>query len=366
MIDVTTALRSSHVQNSVGVAPKLPLTQEVATPCEELPRVVSLFCGAGGLDWGFHQEGFQIPLAIDISDAAVRTHKKNFNNTHSVAADLIQLKPLGVYKLVRGQVPEGSRIGVIGGPPCQGFSRANTTSQADDPRNELPQLYLNIVKRLQKAYTVEFVVFENVLGIRDKKHAPTYKRLVDGLIGLGFDVTEKELCALDYGVPQSRRRIVLSALRKSQGYSEVRPEKRTGLKTVREAIGKLATPKYFDRKLTPADIPVHANHWTMQPKSPRFSNPDGNYADGRSFKRLAWDKASPTVAFGHREIHIHPSGTRRLSIYEAMLLQGFPESFVLEGNLSEQVEQVSNAVPPPLGRSIAAAVKVAMAAAKTK
>ena len=61
-----------------------------------------------------------------------------------------------------------------------------------------------------------------------------------------------------------------------------------------------------------------------------------------------------------REIHIHPDGRRRLSIYEAMLLQGFPENFVLKGNLSEQVEQVSNAVPPPLARCIAAAVKRAM------
>jgi DNA (cytosine-5)-methyltransferase 1 len=82
--------------------------------------------------------------------------------------------------------------------------------------------------------------------------------------------------------------------------------------------------------------------------------------DGRSFKRLSWSDASPTIAFGNREIHIHPTGTRRLSIYEAMLLQGFPASFVLEGNLSEQVEQVSNAVPPPLAKSVAAAIDLAM------
>ncbi len=325
-----------------------------------LPRIVSLFCGAGGLDWGFHAENFQIPIAIDVSEAAVRTHKRNFSSTHSVAADLIKLQPRGVHELVAKKIPAKIRIGVIGGPPCQGFSRANPTSQADDPRNQLPKLYLEIVKKLQKTYTVEFVVFENVLGIRDKKHAATYKALMEGLDALGFDVTEKELCALDFGVPQNRRRIVLSAMRKNQGYSEVRPSPKSGLKTVREAIGTLAAPKFFDRRLTPADIPVHANHWTMRPKSPRFSNPDGDFAHGRSFKRLAWDQASPTVAFGHREIHVHPSGTRRLSIYEAMLLQGFPKEFVLEGNLSEQVEQVSNAVPPPLGQSIAAAVKAAL------
>lgn len=359
MCSAATIAGSTSVQAVVKSSGQ-KLLQQVETVAEGLPNVISLFCGAGGLDWGFHKEGFSIPLAIDISDAAVRTHKKNFSGTHSVAADLVKLQPQGVYDLVNNKVQPKGRIGLIGGPPCQGFSRANTTSQADDPRNQLPTLYLAIVKRLQKAYTVEFVVFENVLGIRDKKHAATYKALIEGLDALGFDVTEKELCALDYGVPQNRRRIVLSAMRKNQGYGEVRPEKKSGLKTVREAIENLAEPKFFDRKLTPADVPVHANHWTMRPKSPRFNNPDGQYADGRSFKRLNWDEASPTIAYGHREIHVHPDGRRRLSIYEAMLLQGFSSDFVLEGNLSEQVEQVSNAVPPPLGQSIAAAVKRAM------
>lgn len=327
---------------------------------EDLPKVISLFSGAGGLDWGFHQEGFLIPLAIDISEAAIRTHKRNFEDTHSVAADLIKLQPSGVFKLVSEQVPHGSRIGVIGGPPCQGFSRANTMSHPDDPRNELPQLYLDVVRKLKSKYTVEFVVFENVLGIRDKKHTAKYSELLSGLDSLGFKVTEKELCSLDFGVPQNRRRIVLSAMRKKQGYGEVKPEKKEGLRTVREAIADLPAPAYFDRKLAPEDIPVHVNHWTMRPKSPRFLNPDDSYPDGRSFKRLKWDQPSPTVAFGHREIHIHPSGIRRLSIYEAMLLQGFPKDFILEGNLSEQVEQVSNAVPPPLGKSIACAVKNAL------
>jgi DNA (cytosine-5)-methyltransferase 1 len=340
-------------------APELESTppMQSVTVDTEHPEVISLFCGAGGLDWGFHQEGFQIPLAIDISAAAVRTHKANFPQTHSIAGDLIELQPEGVHGLVSEKVSNGTRIGLIGGPPCQGFSRANTTSQADDPRNQLPSLYLDIVRRLQIDYTVEFVVLENVLGIRDKKHADTYKALVDGLIDLGFDVTEKELCALNFGVPQNRRRVILSAMRKGQGYIPVKPLEKAGLKTVREAISHLAEPVFFKRGLTPADIPVHPNHWTMQPKSARFLNPESNYSEGRSFKRLAWDKASPTVAFGNREIHVHPDGKRRLSIFEAMILQGFPTSFVLKGNLSEQVEQVSNAVPPPLAQSVAAAVK---------
>lgn len=104
----------------------------------------------------------------------------------------------------------------------------------------------------------------------------------------------------------------------------------------------------------------------MRPVSKRFHQPGGADRAGRSFRRLEWDKPSPTVAYGHREIHVHPEGRRRLSIYEAMLLQGFPEEFVLEGTLSSQVEQVSNAVPPPLAQSLATAIKSAMRQADHK
>jgi DNA (cytosine-5)-methyltransferase 1 len=325
-----------------------------------LPKIVSLFSGAGGLDLGFKKAGYKIAVAMDVADAAIRTHRKNFPRTKATVADLIKLQPRGVVEHVQLTLPDGERIGVIGGPPCQGFSRANAGARPDDPRNKLPKLYLDIVLALQQVYIVEFIVFENVLGIRDKKHAKTYKELMDGIAELGFDVTEKELCAIDFGVPQNRRRIVLSGMRKGQGYSGVKPRKRKGLETVREAIGGLKSPAYFKHKLQPKDIPVHPNHWTMQPRSARFDNPESGTREGRSFRRLAWDAESPTIAFGHREIHIHPCGRRRLSIYEAMLLQGFPEKFVLEGNLTEQVQQISNAVPPPLARSVASAVTCAL------
>lgn len=325
-----------------------------------LPKIVSLFSGAGGLDLGFKEAGFSITVAIDSANAAVRTHKKNFPRSKAVVGDLIKLKPTGVLDHVKNMLAPGQRIAVIGGPPCQGFSRANTASLSSDPRNSLPKLYLEIVAELQRLYTVEFIVFENVLGIRDKKHVKTYKALMQGIADLGFAVTEKELCSADFGVPQNRRRIVLSGMRTGQGYTPVKPRKRNGIKTVHQAIGGLQAPVFFKYGLVPEDIPVHPNHWTMQPKSPRFLNPQAEAGDGRSFKRLNWNEASPTIAFGHREIHIHPDGRRRLSIYEALLLQGFPKKFVLEGNLSEQVEQVSNAVPPPLARSVALAVKRAL------
>jgi DNA (cytosine-5)-methyltransferase 1 len=324
---------------------------------EALPVVISLFSGAGGLDLGFKQAGFHIAVAIDSSPAAIRTHKRNFRRTESIVADLAAIKADGVVNSVKAHVSPGSRIGVIGGPPCQGFSRANTQSRSDDPRNSFPALYMEIVKRLQQVFEVEFVVFENVLGIRDKKHVATYDTLITHLEQAGFDVTEEELCALDFGVPQNRRRVLVCGMRRGRSYSAVTPRKRSGKATVGEAIGLLAPPAFFKPGLDPSEFPEHPNHWTMRPKSYRFLKPAAATPDGRSFKRLKWNEPSPTIAFGHREIHVHPSGTRRLSIFEALRLQGFPDEFVLDGNLSEQVEQVSNAVPPPLARSVARAVQ---------
>lgn len=326
-----------------------------------LPKIVSLFSGAGGLDLGFKNSGFPLTFAVDSSSAAIKTHKRNFSDAMSVAADLGALGPRGVLGHLEDLLEPGESIGVIGGPPCQGFSRANTASDASDPRNKLPLLYLQVVEVLQRKYNVEFVLFENVLGIRDAKHSETFCGILSTFRDLGLTPDVNEYSALDYGVPQARNRVIISGFRNEAVARQFKPEKvaANGL-TVRSAIGGLPEPAFFARGLEKSSIPHHENHWTMRPVSKRFSRPGGADRAGRSFRRLAWDKPSPTVAYGHREIHVHPEGRRRISIFEAMLLQGFPDDFVLEGTLSSQVEQVSNAVPPPLAQSLATAIKLAM------
>ena len=354
--DFSTSHHGSDIDGETGIA--LPKKGELSRAT--LPKIVSLFAGAGGMDLGFKAAGYTISVAIDISSAAIASHRHNFATSKAVVGDLIALQPAGVLGIVKDKIPTGSKIAVIGGPPCQGFSRANTKSKACDPRNQLPSLYVEIVKELQKHYEVDFIVMENVLGIRDRKHIGTYNNLISAVKQLGFDVTERELCAVDFGVPQQRRRVIVCGLKEGRGYSSIVFRKRKGLLTVREAISHLPEPMFFKHKLKPSEIPEHPNHWTMTPRSKKFLTPDLFLNDGRSFKKLHWDKASPTVAYGNREIHVHPTGSRRLSIFEAMLLQGFPKGFVLKGNLSEQVEQVSNAVPPPLARSVALAVTRAL------
>lgn len=328
----------------------------------ELPKVVSLFSGAGGLDLGYYDAGFPLTFAVDSSLSAIKTHQRNFPATTSVAADLVALRPKGVLQHLESLLHPGDAIGVIGGPPCQGFSRANTRSAANDPRNKLPLLYLEIVEALQKKYDVKFALFENVQGIRDAKHSVAFRGILTKFGKIGLHARVDEYSALDFGVAQTRNRVIISAFSSSEAGASFVPTKvkRRKALTVRSTIGGLPQPAYFSRSLTRDAIPHHPNHWTMRPVSARFSDPDGAAPGGRSFRRLAWDKPSPTIAFGHREIHVHPDGRRRLSIYEAMLLQGFPPEFVLEGTLSAQVEQISNAVPPPLARALADATERAV------
>src|SRR5699024_200097 len=326
-----------------------------------LPKIVSLFSGAGGLDLGFQQAGFRLSFAVDLSPSAIRTHRRNFKNAISIAADLTKLGSHGIMAQLETILRPGESIGVIGGPPCQGFSRANTHSATSDPRNKLPILYLEIVEALQERYSVEFVLFENVLGIRDKKHSDVFSGILARFTEMRLLPHINEYSALDYGVAQTRTRVIISGFRNREVARTFRPEKLQGVNlTVRSVIGDLPEPAFFARGLEKSTIPHHENHWTMRPLSRRFSQPGGANRAGRSFRRLEWDKPSPTVAYGHREIHVHPEGRRRLSIYEAMLLQGFPTDFVLEGSFSSQVEQVSNAVPPPLARSLATAIETAL------
>jgi len=322
-----------------------------------LHPVISLFCGAGGLDYGFRQAGFQTILACDNAPAAIRTYNFNARRRIATLLDLATAKGRDLIELIENSAPSISPIGVIGGPPCQGFSQGNVYADPNDPRNKLPFKYAEILAELNERYSLKFFIFENVKGLANKKHAHRLARLKSCFKSAGFNVYEKQLNAKSFGVAQSRPRLFLVGLN-SKLYSHVDfpfPEGASPRLTVKDAIGGLPDPVFFARTLKLSDRSFHPNHWTMMPKSAKFGVNFKN--SGRSFRVLSWEEPSPTVAYGNREIHIHPNGTRRLSILEAMLLQGFPQSYRLMGTLSEQVTQVSNAVPPPIARALAGAIK---------
>jgi len=322
--------------------------------------LLSVFCGPGGLDLGFEQAGFQTAIAVDANPACISTYNKNRKDKRGIVADIRKLTLTSLDAQFGG---EFAPLGVIGGPPCQSFSKANQTSANDDPRHQLPLVYASLLRRLNARNPLHFFVFENVTGLLSARHKERYAAIREKLQQAGFNISETVVSSLDYGVPQKRDRLIIVGFNKSlygeQQWIPPLPKKRNAEKlTVRAAIGNLPKPVLFSRGLTASQIPFHPNHWCMTPKSQRFKS--GALKEGasanRSFKTLAWDRPSLTVAYGNREVHVHPNCTRRLSVLEAMLLQGFPKSYRLEGNLSDQIQQVSDAVPPPVAKAIARSI----------
>lgn len=332
--------------------------------------ILSLFSGAGGLDLGFKEAGFSPQLAIDADAAAVATYKRNHQATRAEQRDLALLSPdelLELWESSSNRPP----VGVIGGPPCQSFSVSNPNVRADDPRSILPACYAKLLAALNSAYCLQFFVFENVRGLQAVRNRPAYQRFLTLFEAAGFRLFEAVLDARHFGVAQQRKRLLIVGLNADvyplAMFSFPGSAAPVEQRTVRSEIMGLPEPTYFHRDLQASQIPVHPNHWTMVPRSPKFADPMQrlNWSRGRSFRVLRWDMPSWTVAYGHREVHVHPEGHRRLSVYEALLLQGFPHSYVLEGTLSQQFRQVGDAVPPPMARALAEAISAFLEAHQT-
>ncbi len=324
----------------------------------EKPELLSLFCGPGGLDEGFRQAGFHTILAIDNDPECVQTFRENHPLSAAEVCNISELSISSLDKLVGKMVQP---VGVIGGPPCQSFSVSNVHQSDQDPRHKLPEAYASLLAKLNRRNPISFFVFENVPGLLGKKHVKRYNHFKTLFIRAGFDIHEQTLNAKDYGVAQERPRIFIVGINKvlhpDASWTPSPPEEKT--LTVRDAIWGLPEPEYNSPGLDPDTFSVHPNHWCLVPRSKKFSN--GNLQEGqmfgRSFRTLSWDKPSWTVAYGHREVHVHPNGHRRLSIYEAMQLQSFPHSYRLTGNMSAQIRLISEAVPPRLALSIAESIR---------
>lgn len=323
---------------------------------ETIP-IISLFSGCGGMDLGFQRQGFIPIIAIDSDQTAVETYNRNHSPRTAQVGDLSKLSGQNIIRLIEERALEVRPRGVIGGPPCQSFSISNVHGKSKDPRHLLPMHYAEILKTLNKKYHLDFFLFENVVGLKSKQHQKRFREILSALEDAGFNIFEQEVNASWFGVPQSRRRIFVVGINKElYPHADFKfPEgDNVTFSTVRDAIVGLPEPTYFNRSLQPSDISFHPNHWTMNPRSLKFKQ--SHNKNGRSFRKLAWDKPSWTVAYGHREIHVHPKGKRRLSVFEAMKLQSFPDRYVLAGNFTQQVTQVSNAVPPPLASALAKAI----------
>ena len=326
--------------------------------------LLSFFCGPGGLDEGFRKSGFHTLVATDINEDALATFALNHPKANVFQSDLLTLSTRSIVERCLAHRKHDGPLGVIGGPPCQSFSVSNVRQAEDDPRNNLPLKYADLLRTLNHEVGVSFFVFENVPGLLSSKHAARYSQFKKKFAAAGFTIHENVLDAKDFSVPQKRSRVIIVGINSKLhgGAKWIEPPHSSRRYTVRDAIWGLPEPVHFRRGLTVEDIPFHPNHWCMAPKSKKFANADltPGQAWGRSFRTLEWDEPSWSVAYGHREVHVHPDAKRRLSIFEAMLLQSFPKRYELTGTLSAQIKQVSDAVPPQLAEAVAKSVARAL------
>lgn len=342
------------------------MSKERSWGCDRL--LLSLFCGCGGLDQGFERAGFTFGLAYDLRPNSVCSW--NANRPHSKVAYSRDVRTLTPSDFDMDYGGRFAPRGVVGGPPCQSFTKANSRKLDFDPRTELVGQFVSTALKLHGTRGgLDFIVMENVPELESAANGTLLDAEIRRLEDAYFNVTVLRLNALKFGVAQNRERLFLIALsRDSLGDVELAaPMPSEERFTVQDVIGNLPDPVVFRDHVRGAKIPFHPNHWCMTPKSSKFF--DGTlkpgYSSGRSFKTLDWNKPSFSVSYGHREVHVHPLGKRRLSVFEGMLLQGFPEKFILEGTLSDQIDQVSEAVPPPLATAVALAVRDAMLSSKS-
>lgn len=221
-------------------------------------RVISLFSGAGGMDLGFINAGFEIVWANDFFKEAVESYKKNVDD-RIVYGD--------ITKIDSSEMPDDIDL-VIGGFPCQGFSVANTKRSMKDERNFLYKEMLRVIDDKKP----KFFVAENVKGILSMKKGKVFDMIKKDFKKLGYNVDAKLLNAAEYGVPQARERVIIIGNRigvknpyptPTHWVDSKKYESKEGLKdpvTVEETIGFLSDVRLSDKPITLDNGIVIYNH----------------------------------------------------------------------------------------------------------
>lgn len=298
-------------------------------------KVVSLFSGAGGLDLGFKMAGHEIIWANDLYEDAVETYRYNLGD-HIVCED--------IAKINVGEIPDCDIV--IGGFPCQGFSVANIKRHESDERNALYKQLIRVVD----AKKPKFFLAENVKGITNLAKGAVFKMILNDFAELGYKVSYKVLNAADYGVPQTRQRVIIVGVRNDIDF-EYRFPAPTNSKSgegnlpfwisVGEALSHIPDPDL------PNDLPNH-----------EYSKYKLQFNGYLGHRALDPEKPAPTVTArgdnkGGVVILPHPNGQRRMSCRELATVQSFPLNYKFSGNRSSVYRQIGNAVPPLLGYAVA-------------
>jgi len=372
------------------------------------PKIIDLFCGAGGFSLGFIKEGYKVELANDIEPVAIETYKYNHPD---ISTDKILSGDIKeIVNNIDTYIDTDIDI-IIGGPPCQSFSSANQQRVIDDPRNVLYTYYVKAVEKIQP----KFVLMENVRGM-----IKVADQVVEDFNQVGYDVKYKLFDSSEFSVAQKRVRLLYIGINKdyakvhhltpSQLMKEVETEIKNRqlfvLKDALEQIKPLHCPTvkntteldceksgkkidinnygsndYLDLINSSCKQTFVFNHKarycneinetiykTLQQGADAtcdsiknvmpYSHRNHVFKD--KYFKLYEDRPSRTIT-AHLKMdchsHIHPTQTRSLTPREAARVQSFPDDYLFLGAYLKTYMQIGNAVPPLMSQVFAKVYK---------
>jgi DNA (cytosine-5)-methyltransferase 1 len=383
------------------------------------PRVIDLFCGAGGLSEGFRQAGFDVRLGVDIDTSACESYAFNLRPAKALRLDLTD--PLATGDQLRRAASVNRVEVLLGGPSCQGFSthgRRNGWVRRDDHRNSLYIQYLRLLAELRP----DWFVMENVPGLAYYEGGRFLRRIVRRFASLGYKAEASLVLAADFGVPQLRKRLLILGTRTNKPVPVLRrshagPLRRDQTETWRakgedhllpphvtvwEAIGDLPhleagegnpISRYMGNAFSPYQRDLRSgSNWLRGHEAPplaevhrrlieyvkeggtwrdiprallpkRFAHiPRSDYTN--LFARLDRKRPAYTVTTQFNNVstgcYTHPTSDRALTHREAARLQSFRDAYQFFGSKEACLRLIGNAVPPKLGYAVATAIRQAM------
>jgi DNA (cytosine-5)-methyltransferase 1 len=331
---------------------------------------LDFFCGAGGLTRGLLDAGISVLAGIDIDPECKGTYEFNNPRVKFVTADIRKIGLTDLKRLVRGK-PFGEML-FAGGAPCQPFSPQR---KGDD--RPADATLLREFGRLVSLARPGQVLVENVPGIARVEGNSTFKRFLSILRKCGYRYTFDIVDAKQYGVPQTRRRLILMAMRRAQpSFPIVRfgcGPKKQPFRTVRQAIAHFPPIKAGNRHET---VPNHVAACISAMNLERLKSTPRDGGDRRSwpgklrlnchkgdykghtdvYGRLAWDRPAPTLTGRCNSIsngrYGHPTQHRAISLREAAALQTFPDGYIFFGSNNHIALQIGNSVPVRLAEEL--------------
>lgn len=338
---------------------------------------IELFSGSGGMSLGAQQAGIDTKIAVEIDYYAAQTYAANHKGTTVVVDNISNVKE---FQFERNNKP----VILFGGPPCQGFSNSNQKNRTiSNPKNWLFKEFLRSAKLIMP----DWVVIENVRGLLNMQKGYFINEIFNDLNKLGYTVNYKVLNAVDFGVPQKRERVFIVASLHGIAFDFPRPSTEKYV-TVGEAIEDLPVLKTGDlyealnykanaistyakemrsnkKKVLNNFVSLNSDlilerykhipqggNWKNIPNELMSNYKDHTRCHGGIYRRLIESQPSVVIGNYRKNMLIHPTQNRGLSVREAARIQSFPDWYIFKGPLIAQQQQVGDAVPPFLAKAV--------------